>query len=773
MAGREYMAFGRLLIGSFCCIVAAAQAQVPFINQPIMPSVATPGSPAVSITITGAGFAPGVKASWNGQVLATQFATKEQIAATIPASDLLASGSARVWATNVNGPSSNIALFSVTVPTNATAFGALPGYVTGASPVGAVVADFNRDGHEDIAVANEDVNAGNTISIFLGNGNGTFTVAASLKVNTPIALAVGDFNNDGRIDLAVADVGDNVVDVFLGNGDGTFETPQTFATGQEPAALEIGDFNGDGALDLATTAVGDSAVSILIGNGDGTFEAYQNYAAISPSGPLALGDFNGDGFLDLAVLGGQDISVLLGRGDGTFGPPSAMLGEAFPNALISADMNGDGILDLVSAEQPTGTSSTLAVFLGRGDGTFQSPVEYTTSSSPLGLIAQDVNGDGKIDLINSSGGSGVVSVLLGNGDGTFEAHSDTTVSQFSLLAVAAGDFNEDGRIDLAVTTGSSTMLPVIQASVAVAPTALSFATQPFGTSSAPQTLTLSNLTVSPINLNSFTFTGADGTDFSQTNTCGAILSSNASCAINVIFTPTETNTRTALLNVAFEGPGSPLLVNLAGVGDGPGVSLSASAIVFPTQPVESVSPTQRVTLTNIGDLPLTIISVSVTGDFLLRNNCNGTLQPQVTCTFAVAFKPTAKGVRTGAVTIADNAPQSPQSISLTGTGTLVAFTPTSLEFGSVTVGTTSAPQVLTLTNKGTSDLTGVHVSFFGSSAGYFSQTNNCGNRVSGRGTCTISVTFSPKSTGVHTSNVAVYDSGGGSPQLTQIAGTGK
>ena len=139
---------------------------------------------------------------------------------------------------------------------------------------------------------------------------------------------------------------------------------------------------------------------------------------------------------------------------------------------------------------------------------------------------------------------------------------------------------------------------------------------------------------------------------------------------------------------------------------------------------------------------------------------------------SVAFKPASKGAKTGAVTFTDNAVGSPQTVALSGTGTLVTFSPVSLNFGNVKKGTTSLPQPVILTNQGTTTLNVNLVSFFGSNGRDFAQTNNCGSIVAAKGTCTIQVTFTPSSVNFRTSNLAVYDSGGASPQLTPVSGQG-
>jgi hypothetical protein len=317
----------------------------------------------------------------------------------------------------------------------------------GGSPVSVAVGDFNGDGHPDIAMANQ----GGSLSVLLGNGNGTFQTQVTYATGgSPYGVAVGDFNGDGKLDLAVTNNTSGTVSIYLGNGDGTFQSQVTYAAGPTPRAIAVGDFNGDGVPDLAVTDGSNSELSILLGNGNGTFGTAVTYPTGSTPFSITVGDFNGDGNLDLAV-GNEGaptltVSVLLGNGDGTFRTQVTYAGGANPYSIVSGDFRGVGKLDLAVGDD---TSTTVSVLLGNGDGTFQTRVTYPTGTGPLAAAVGDFNGDGKLDLVLANENAASVSVLLGNGDGTFQTQA-TYAAGTNPFSVAVADFNGDGRPDIAV-----------------------------------------------------------------------------------------------------------------------------------------------------------------------------------------------------------------------------------------------------------------------------------------------------------------------------------
>jgi Bacterial Ig-like domain (group 3)/FG-GAP-like repeat/FG-GAP repeat len=327
-----------------------------------------------------------------------------------------------------------------------------------------VLGDFNNDGILDLAVTNF---GANTISVLLGNGNGSFQLQTAYATGAfPIAIAGGDFNRDGKLDLVVGNAGGATISVFLGNGDGTFLAQQTYAVGNGPQSIAVVDVDGNGFLDLAVLDRNDRNVTILLGQGDGTFQVELNICedpltfAVGEGGQqLVIADFNGDGKADMAVTNAQDsqVSILLGLGNGTF-QTQVTYGVGFnPVGVATADFNEDGFPDLAVANAE---NNSISVLLGLGDGTFQTSVQYGTSNAPEGVSVGDFNGDGHMDVVVSNNGSGIVGVLLGKGDGTFETQQPFLVGNRP-FGIGVGDLNGDGLPDVLVANSNQTTASVL------------------------------------------------------------------------------------------------------------------------------------------------------------------------------------------------------------------------------------------------------------------------------------------------------------------------
>jgi hypothetical protein len=359
----------------------------------------------------------------------------------------------------------------------ALSFGKAKNFTVGTNPVFVVAGDFNNDSAVDLAIVNNIINK---VSILLGDGAGGFpkpagsnTYPAFLVGRSPLGAAAGDFDEDGNLDLAVANFRDNTVPILLGNGDGTFTeaagSPITVGSG--PIFIAAKDFNNDGHLDLAVANHTSDKVSIFLGNGDGTFTEAAGSPITVGSQPvsIAVGDFDNDGNLDLAVANFVDksVSILLGDGSGGFSvAPKCDSGlvdtctvPSQPVSIVTEDFDGDGIPDLATANEG---GKNVSILLGNGTtttttGLFKAAQNFNLGKTPVSLTVADFNGDGALDLAAAQFGGKLLSVILGNGDGTFGKPKTFSIvaGQF---AIATDDFNGDGEPDLAVVNGKISVL---------------------------------------------------------------------------------------------------------------------------------------------------------------------------------------------------------------------------------------------------------------------------------------------------------------------------
>lgn len=395
---------------------AAAANPMPLLNQPLVPTAVAPAGAALTLNVSGTGFISGTTVNFNGVALTTTFVDNEHLSAAVPAANVATAKTASITVVNPapGGGSSNVAYFQVGTQKATVSLANAPSSpLQVPEPFGLAIGDFNEDGKPDLAVA------GNVrLYVMLGNGDGTFTPAPGSP--DPIAsppyddfpspyagpIAVGDFNHSGHLGLAVVEFQNEATVILLGNGNGTFASSSAvFANSQYPDtnAIEAADFNADGNLDLAII---NPVAPVALGYGKGAFNVGGNlYTTDFPTG-AAVGDFNGDGKLDVAMAGA-----------GTTNYPDA----------------------------------GVVVSLGNGDGTF---TQASSSPMPLGhslssIVTGDFNGDGKLDLAVTDSVENTVLVLLGNGDGSFQSPITIPVGNYP-SAIAMGDFNNDGKLDLAV-----------------------------------------------------------------------------------------------------------------------------------------------------------------------------------------------------------------------------------------------------------------------------------------------------------------------------------
>jgi len=317
-----------------------------------------------------------------------------------------------------------------------------------------IAGDFNEDGRADLAVVDT---SASKVFVYLQSTSGALVLGSTVTMPANIGASyglTGDFNGDNHIDLVVSNVNNSSVSVMLGNGAGTFAAPLITGSGSQPRRAAVADFNGDGKLDLAVPLATGNVVSILVGNGAGRFGRLSDITLAAGSAPAAAvaGDFNGDTRKDIAILtsGEASVKLVLGIGNGTFGGAAAFPVASAGQSIAAVDLDGDGKLDVVA----TGTTSgSVSLLLGTGTGSFAAATSVAVGGQPSSVVATDFDGDGRIDLVVGNASTNDVTVLHNTGAGGYVG------SSFGLGVapqwVCVADLDRDGHLDIAAASGAA------------------------------------------------------------------------------------------------------------------------------------------------------------------------------------------------------------------------------------------------------------------------------------------------------------------------------
>jgi hypothetical protein len=455
--------------------------------------------------------------------------------------------------------------------------------------------DFNGDGIPDVVVGQENNYSSTGVTVYLAKGDGSFYPGVSYGASGQMGyVAVADFNGDGKLDIAATDSEAGVVQIFLGNGDGTFSIGAAYPTdtgeGPTPQNVVTGDFNHDGVIDLAIANEDTSSVGVLLGNGDGTFAPAVSYTVGEGYYPNAItaADLNGDGFVDLAVTNYVDgpasaVAILLANNDksGTFQAATYYNVDGTPNFVTFGDLNKDGNVDMaVTMYEGINYPGTVEIALGNGDGTFNTGVDYAsswfdagfTNSDPADIQIIDWNGDGNLDLVYVNSELGTLAIMLGNGDGTVSGPVEFPVTEYA-WGMALADVNNDGAVDVLVGNDESGGFSVLL-NGAGSGTAPNFT---MGTGTPTATVTAGSPATYVLNL-----AGQNGYNGTITFSCGT-LPAEATCS----FTPSSV---VALGNTALT---TTLTIDTT--------ASSASSLLRPARPGASpVSPIWMASLSGMG-----------------------------------------------------------------------------------------------------------------------------------------------------------------------------
>lgn len=684
------------------------------------------------------------------------------------------------------------------------------------NPLSVVAVDLNGDGKPDLAVAS----ATQSVVTLLNNGSGIFTLTGQSSASVSAsAIAAGDFNKDGFQDLVVADQGANAFEIFAGNGSGNLAAPLRYFSGTNPAAIATGDFNKDGKLDVAIVNLGDADVAIALGNGDGTFQDIESYISGSEVSSVVLGDFNKDGKTDFLVnsnsAGSNSVNLFTGNGKGSFTLAATVPFSGFSPSIAAQDFNQDKNLDFVVANS---SANQVSVVFGNGNGTFSSSIAtYSTDSNPVSVAVGDFNKDGYPDIVTANSSANDVSVLLNTKTGSFNPAIPYPVGT-NPVAVAVADLNNDGFPDIVVANSGSNNISVLMNNG----NGTFAAAVPYNVGNVPSSIATAELNGDLFadlivvnktdNSVSVLLGNGDGTfqaavpyTIPGTGMVNAIAADiTADGILDLVIAETTTNsvgvmpgngdgtfqgsvnykvglmpTAVAAADVSGDGKVDVLSGNFGSadvsvlINQTPAAVLSATptSLAFGNGQVGSSSASKTITLTNKGNTVLNIASITTSADYPMTTTCGSTLASLGTCTVTVTFSPSFPGAIKGTLTVVGSVTGDYLVVPISGTGQFpMVVSPLTLSFPSTAVGSTSASQTVTVINQSSSAQT-----FTFSATGNYNATGSgtapCNGTLAGLAKCTVSVSLSPTQSGAINGSFIVSGSGF-IPQITSLSGTG-
>jgi hypothetical protein len=505
--------------------------------------------------------------------------------------------------------------------------------------------------------------------------------------------------------------------------------------------------------------------------------------SFTPSGALNYSTYFGGTtytYIDALTVDSSDAVYVTGNApaDGSFTVTNTSicnLSDANCGSAFVAKLNSSG------------TEVIYSTFLGANNGTQGSGIQVDPNGDAYVLAyfgSQNYALTNPIEVFNNAGGvlideidptgsTELFSTFLGGSNGTYPngVAVDANSSIYVTGSTGSDDFpvvqsafqgTNGGNNDVFISKITQANAPAFT----VYPSLLQFSTRTVGTASVAQTTTILNMGTAALNINSKTLIG----DFGETDNCNSSVPAAGSCTLTINFTPTTPGSIFGTITFGDNAAGSPHFINLVGDGSAPLASITPTSLTFASAAVSITSAAQTITISNAGDATLNISNIQISGDFAQTNNCPPALSFGSSCQLQITFTPAAGGALTGALTLTDDAPDSPQTISLSGSGfvTTATISAATLSFGNQNVSAASTPQVVTVTNTGGNVMNVSSVT----TTGDFSQTNNCGALTASGGTCSINVTFTPTASGTRTGTLVINDNAQGNPHSLTLSGVG-